>query len=123
MSSYPPRTSAAPVPPRQHAQPTAGQAPGLFGQMASTAAGVAVGSTVGHGMSNMLFGSRGEPAYQEQAPQEMNTGAYNQTQQTGINCDVQGKDFLSCLEKTNDLNSCAYYLEQLKACQAAAQGY
>lgn len=75
------------------------QGPGLFGQMASTAAGVAVGSTVGHGLSSMLFGGSSsapaEPA-QQAAPQ-----AYNQQQQNiGVNCDVQSKDFIRCLESS-----------------------
>lgn len=100
--------------------------PGLFGQMASTAAGVAVGSTVGHGLSNMLFGgSSSAPAEQaQQPPQAYNQGAYPGQQQTvGASCEQQSKDFIKCLESTNDMNSCSYYLEQLKACQAAARPY
>lgn len=113
----------------QHAAP-ASQGPSLFGQMASTAAGVAVGSSVGHGISNMLFGSRAEPAPAAEAPpaqpydQAAATapGGFSEPQM-GINCEPQSKEFLACLEKTNDLNSCTYYLEQLKACQAAARPY
>ncbi|WFD34110.1 hypothetical protein MCUN1_000942 [Malassezia cuniculi] len=123
-------TMAAPPPsyahPQQHAQThqpsqpvhvQSSSGPGLFGQMASTAAGVAVGSTVGHGLSNMLFGGRSEPVPAAAAPQE-----YAQ-QSAPINCEVQSKEFLNCLEKTNDVNSCSYYLEQLKACQAAARPF
>lgn len=71
----------------------------------------------------MLFGGSRhvEPAA---APAEPVDYAAQQPQQTvGLNCDQQSKDFLLCLEKTNDLNSCSYYLEQLKACQAAARPY
>ncbi|WFD47689.1 hypothetical protein GLX27_002345 [Malassezia furfur] len=132
-----PRTSGPSMAPRQqtapqtHAQPhtqqpyVQQQQPGLFGQMASTAAGVAVGSTVGHGISNMLFGGRSEPAPAYDAPpaqQQAQTTEFAQPQ-VGINCDAQSKDFLQCLEKTNDMNACSYYLEQLKACQAAARPY
>lgn len=98
--------------------------------MASTAAGVAVGSSVGHGISSFLFGGRSAepaPAPAEQVPAP--AAPYNdqfalqqQQQNTGINCDVQSKQFIECLEKTNDMNTCSYYLEQLKACQAAARG-
>ena len=70
----------------------------------------------------MLFGGGGhaEPMPAEAAPPAQ---PYDQQQQTGISCEVQSKDFVNCLEKTNDMNSCAYYLEQLKACQAAARGF
>lgn len=158
------------APPQQHhqQQPTYAQqqqpamaqqsrGPGLFGQMASTAAGVAVGSTVGHGLSSMLFGgSSSAPAEQaQQPPQAYNQGAYPQQQQNvGVSCEQQSKDFIKCLESSkyfrtfsirwsctfrnckltilvhlsmqttaNDMNSCSYYLEQLKACQAAARPY
>lgn len=67
----------------------------------------------------MLFGGHG---YAEPAPAAA-PADYPQQQATGINCDVQSKEFLTCLEKTNDVNSCSYYLEQLKACQAAARPY
>lgn len=81
--------------------------PGLFGQMASTAAGVAVGSTVGHGLSNMLFGgSSSAPAEQvEQPPQAYNQGAYpGQQQAMGANCEQQSKDFIKCLESSKCRN-------------------
>lgn len=81
--------------------------------------------TVGHGISNMLFGGRhAEPAPAAEAhpPAAQYDQSFSQ-QPTGINCDVQSKEFLQCLEKTNDMNACSYYLEQLKACQAAARGY
>lgn len=96
--------------------------------MASTAAGVAVGSTVGHGLSNMLFGGSNRVA--EQVPAEHAPAAdFAQAQAEGsrvggINCEVQSKDFLRCLEGTgNDVNACGFYLEQLKQCQAAARPY
>uniref|UniRef100_A0A0K3CQH2 FGENESH: predicted gene_16.135 protein n=1 Tax=Rhodotorula toruloides TaxID=5286 RepID=A0A0K3CQH2_RHOTO len=97
--------------------------PGLFGQMASTAAGVAVGSTVGHGLSSMLFGGGGSstPAEAPAAPVEQQT--YQQARMGGA-CEVQAKDFVSCLNATgNDTQSCQYYLDMLKQCQAAAAPY
>lgn len=82
--------------------------------------------TVGHGISNMLFGGghhEAAPAAEAPPAQAYDNGAFSQQQHTGINCDAQSKDFLQCLEKTNDMNACSYYLEQLKACQAAARPY
>ncbi|PWN43916.1 hypothetical protein IE81DRAFT_365333 [Ceraceosorus guamensis] len=127
-------TMAAPqhAPAQQMHAPAAQQqrAPGLFGQMASTAAGVAVGSTVGHGISNMLFGGGGQAAapapdqYAQQAQQQQQPWAQSQDPRTAGNCELQSKDFLRCLESTgNDMQSCSYYLDQLKACQAAARPY
>ncbi|BGP15978.1 hypothetical protein JCM10213_004795 [Rhodosporidiobolus nylandii] len=112
------------APPVAHAPaPAASQGPGLFGQMASTAAGVAVGSTVGHGLSSMLFGGGGssQPAEAPAAPVEQQT--FQQARMGGA-CDVQAKDFVSCLNATsNDTASCQYYLDMLKQCQAAAAPY
>ncbi|KAK4333761.1 hypothetical protein RTBOTA2_002491 [Rhodotorula toruloides] len=92
-------------------------------RMASTAAGVAVGSTVGHGLSSMLFGGGGSstPAEAPAAPVEQQT--YQQARMGGA-CEVQAKDFVSCLNATgNDTQSCQYYLDMLKQCQAAAAPY
>ncbi|PWN51614.1 hypothetical protein IE53DRAFT_386020 [Violaceomyces palustris] len=139
-SSRPQQHHAPPPPPAQaHAAPAhppatavqQPQQPGLFSQMASTAAGVAVGSTVGHGLSNLLFGgsssSSAEPA---STPAPAPPQSYDQQQASsysnqgvGVNCETQSKDFIKCLESTNDMQSCSYYLEQLKACQAAARPY
>ncbi|KAI0035801.1 hypothetical protein K488DRAFT_42463 [Vararia minispora EC-137] len=91
----------------------------MLAQMAATAGSVAVGSTIGHGISSMLFGgSSSAPAEQaQQAPP-----AQQQSSFSGANCEVQARDFSHCLEKA-DLQSCTWYLEQLKACQAAAAPY
>ncbi|GHJ89098.1 hypothetical protein NliqN6_5500 [Naganishia liquefaciens] len=125
-AAYP--THAAP--PMAHA-PAAGmqqqRQPGLFAQAASTAAGVAGGSVIGHGISNMLFGSS-RPA--EAAPPPAESAPVNQQQAWANNaaaqapqCSIEAKDFTKCLDATNDFQSCSYYLEALKACQAAAARY
>ncbi|KAJ4463646.1 hypothetical protein C8J55DRAFT_539002 [Lentinula edodes] len=91
----------------------------MLAQMAATAGSVAVGSTIGHGLSSMLFGGSSTPA----APTSEATQAPPTLRnQSGVNCEVQAKDFTQCLEKA-DLPSCTWYLEQLKACQAAAAPY
>ncbi|KAF8591003.1 hypothetical protein K439DRAFT_1328210, partial [Ramaria rubella] len=95
-----------------------GQQPGMIAQMAATAGSVAIGSTIGHGLSSMLFGgSSSAAAPVEQAPQPV-----QQQQSQGINCEVQAKDFTRCLEAA-DVQTCSWYLEQLKACQSAARPY
>ncbi|KAF8348620.1 hypothetical protein F5887DRAFT_951031 [Amanita rubescens] len=109
----------APAPPAAAANATAqGKAPGLLTQMAATAGSVAVGSTIGHGLSNMLFGSsHAAPAQEAQAPP-----VQQQQFQSNVNCEAQAKEFTKCLDKA-DLPSCTWYLEQLKACQTAAAPY
>ncbi|KAK8074909.1 hypothetical protein PG997_009572 [Apiospora hydei] len=109
----------------QHQAPPAGapqasQGPGLFGQMASTAAGVAVGSSIGHAIGGMFGGGSSAPA--EASPQ---AAANNQQQQQwGNNCGVATQNFTKCMDDNNgNMQICNWYLEQLKACQAAAAPY
>lgn len=111
-ASSPPVTSAA--------TNTTSNAPGLFSQMAATAGGVAVGSTIGHGLSSMLFGSSPQSAPPVEQPVSQAQQPYAQQHQ--ISCEVQAKEFTKCLENT-DLQSCSWYLQQLKACQQAASPY
>ncbi|KAF7351242.1 hypothetical protein MSAN_01555700 [Mycena sanguinolenta] len=109
----------APAPPA-NAPPAAAagadKQPGMLAQMAATAGSVAIGSTIGHGLSSMLFGGGGQAAEAPPAQQQQ------QQQAAGVSCEIPAKNFTMCLEKA-DMQSCSYYLEQLKACQAAAAPY
>ncbi|KAF5390861.1 hypothetical protein D9757_004437 [Collybiopsis confluens] len=126
-SAAPHSAAHAPTPAAHHppaAAASSGQ-PGMMAQMAATAGSVAIGSTIGHGLSSMLFGgSSSTPA--PPAPAADMTAAtpapYASARSGGLSCEVQAKDFTQCLEKA-DLPSCTWYLEQLKACQAAAAPY
>ena len=103
--------------------------------MAATAGSVAVGSTIGHGLSSMLFGgsSNASAPVEAQAPPVQQQQGY---QANGF-CEDKAKglsssyvlrscrfgslknsiDFSKCLEKA-DLQSCGWYFDQLKAvCQ------
>lgn len=113
-----PTTHQAPPAPAQYQQQ---RQPGLFAQMASTAAGVAAGSAVGHtigaGLSSVLgFGGGHAPApVAEQAPvqQQANNQAYQA-------CANDQKALLRCLESnSSDISACQFYLDMLKQCQAA----
>lgn len=113
--------SAYSQPPAQVAQP---QQPGMFAQMATTAAGVAVGSAVGHtlgaGISSLFGGSSSAPAEQVQVQQPQQQLNQEQTR----HCDVDARNFTRCLENNSgDYQICDYYLQQLKACQEAARQY
>ncbi|KAG6817118.1 hypothetical protein H0H87_012639 [Tephrocybe sp. NHM501043] len=91
----------------------------MLAQMAATAGSVAVGSTIGHGLSSMLFGgSSSAPAEAPAAPVQQQQQSFN----SAPSCEAQAKDFTKCLEKA-DLPSCSWYLDALKACQAAAAPY
>ncbi|PNY24422.1 CHCH domain protein [Tolypocladium capitatum] len=107
--------------PQQMAQPQQSQGPGLFGQMASTAAGVAIGSSVGHAIGGFFSGgSSAEPAPQ----QPVQAQAQQQQQQWGNNCQAATQQFTRCMdEQGGNMQVCNWYLEQLKACQAAASQY
>jgi coiled-coil-helix-coiled-coil-helix domain-containing protein 2 len=84
-----PSAARAPAPPAQVQQGQA-QQPGMLAQMAATAGSVAVGSTIGHGLSSMLFGGGGQAAppvdQQQQQPLQQQQGY-----QQGVSCDVQAK--------------------------------
>ena len=97
--------------------------------MASTAAGVAVGSTIGHTLGagiTGLFGGSSSSAPVEAAPQQQQVAAYQQqqTQEQAKHCDADARNFTRCLEDNGgNMQICDYYLQQLKACQEASRQY
>ncbi|KAL7424275.1 hypothetical protein Q5752_001864 [Cryptotrichosporon argae] len=121
-AAYPAQQPHAPAQ-TQHAYPTQtqGRQPGLLAQAASTMGGAVAGSVVGHGISNMLFGGRSADAAAVPPPEQ---AAQQYSQQPTNSCEIQAKDFTKCLDATSgDMGACGYYLEALKACQAAAKPY
>ncbi|EFY86366.1 CHCH domain protein [Metarhizium acridum CQMa 102] len=121
------RPAATMAAPPQHAPqqtapaPAASQGPGLFGQMASTAAGVAIGSSVGHAIGGLFSGGSSEPAPQ---PVQAQANQQQQQQQWGNNCQAATQQFTKCMDDNGgNMQICNWYLEQLKACQAAASQY
>ncbi|KAB5594663.1 hypothetical protein CTheo_1810 [Ceratobasidium theobromae] len=95
--------------------------PGMLAQMAATAGSVAVGSTIGHGLSHMLFGGRSEapPPVEQAAPVQQQQ---YQPGNSGISCEYQAREFAKCMDQ-GDMNSCSWLLDQLKACQEASRRY
>ena len=83
--------------------------------------GVAVGSSIGHAIGGLFSGSGSSaaPLPEQQAP------AQNATQQQwGNNCAGATKNFTQCMDdNSGNMQICGWYLEQLKACQAAASQY
>jgi len=62
----------------------------MIAQMAATAGSVAVGSTIGHGISSMLFGGGSSAA----APEAQAPPVQQQQYQSNISCEVQAKGTL-----------------------------
>lgn len=107
-----PQQAAHANPAHAPAPPAAAQSgqPGMFAQMAATAGSVAAGSVIGHGVSHMLFGGSSSATTTEPAAPPVQQQSF----QSAPACDAHAKDFTRCLDKA-DLQSCSYYLEQLKA--------
>ncbi|KAL8896482.1 MAG: hypothetical protein Q9192_003075 [Flavoplaca navasiana] len=105
------------------------QSTGLFGQMASTAAGVAVGSSIGHAIGGFFGGgSSSEAAGTQQADNSMaaqaNDNGYQNNSWGARSCETDAKSFTKCLDENGgNMQICAWYLDQLKACQSAASNY
>lgn len=125
--AHPPATTSQAKPPATTAQQ---QGPGLFGQMASTAAGVAVGSSIGHAIGGFFgggsSGAPAEPAQDNTTPATTGSqdNAYSSNAWGAGNCDADAKQFTQCLsEHQGNMQICGWYLEQLKSCQAAARQY
>ena len=84
--------------------------------------GVAIGSSVGHAIGGLFSGGSSEPAPQpvQAQPQQQQ----QQQQQWGNNCQAATQQFTKCLDDNGgNMQICNWYLEQLKACQAAASQY
>ena len=89
--------------------------------------GVAVGSSIGHAIGGM-FGGSSAPAEQQQSDNAVASQANNDTYQSNQwgakSCENDAKSFTKCLdENSGNMQICGWYLENLKACQAAASQY
>ncbi|KAK3906591.1 Sas10/Utp3/C1D family-domain-containing protein [Staphylotrichum tortipilum] len=117
-------TSSSAMPPQAPAAPVS-QGPGLLGQMASTAAGVAIGSSIGHVVGNgisSLWGGSSSSAPEAAAPVQAQAAQNNSS--WGNNCAGATEQFTKCMDDhSGNMQICGWYLEQLKACQTAASQF
>merc|ERR1711973_702723 len=124
----PPRPAAtsnvpATAPASQVGAPATSQGPGLMGQMAATAGGVAIGSVVGHGLTSAIFGggSSGQAApaaAPAAAPQAAPAGgAYAQQEAQPQPCEGEMGQFVQCALNSSDVADCVGYLDMLKKCR------
>lgn len=113
-------TRTAPVPVQRPATavgaPAPSQGPGLLGQMAATAGGVAIGSAVGHTIGHALTGGFSGSNSAEAAPVAAQQPQQHQ-QQEGMNpCQMELKQFIDCTQNY-DLSLCEGFNEVLKQCK------
>ena len=97
--------------------------PGLFSQMASTAAGVAIGSAAGHtianGLSGIFGGGSSAPATYEAQPE----AAQPLQKAAPSECEFDARGLTECLDNNGgDMRVCQWYVDQLKSCLSASQG-
>ncbi|KAG5891306.1 hypothetical protein JTB14_002867 [Gonioctena quinquepunctata] len=127
-SSPAPRTTLparahAPAPPAHvQAAPAPSQGPGLMGQMAATAGGVAIGSAVGHTLGHAMTGlfsggSSDAPAQQESAAAPQQQFAGQQAGETSGPCGWEIKQFLECANTQSDLTLCQGFNEAIQQCK------
>jgi len=119
----------------QAAAPAPSQGPGLMGQMAATAGGVAVGNVVGHGLTQAIFGgdeSKPAPAAAPtpppaQAPVAPASCPMHQQPpppptpvaepaQPAL-CSFEAAEFVRCANGASDLTVCQELLNTLKQCR------
>ncbi|KAJ8965116.1 hypothetical protein NQ314_004341 [Rhamnusium bicolor] len=119
----PARAAPAPPAPVPQAAPATSQGPGLFGQMAATAGGVAVGSaignTVGHAMTGLFSGGSGSEAPAQQAapaPQQQQAQGHGSAEPSGP-CAWEIKQFLDCATNQPDLTLCQGFNEAIQQCK------
>ncbi|KAM5373944.1 hypothetical protein ACJA88_008106 [Fusarium oxysporum] len=116
-------TAAAPKPaPQQtrpaatHAAPPAAAHPPAQAMPPQAAGSQGPGLFVGHAIGGLFSGGSSEaaaPVQAQAAPQEQ---SWNQN-----NCAGVAQNFTKCMDENNgNMQICNWYLEQLKACQAAA---
>ncbi|CAD6197411.1 unnamed protein product [Caenorhabditis auriculariae] len=108
----PPQMAQSPMMPPPGAAPSRG--PGLMGQMAATAGGVAIGSAVGHAVGNMFTGGSGT---REEAP-ALQTATVPQQQQFSQPCEFEWKQFIDCSQMQSDVSLCNGFNEAFKQCKA-----
>lgn len=115
-----PTKAVAPTPPQPAAvaQPTmASPGGGLMANVASTAAGVAIGHTVGHAITGAL-GMNGGHSQPEQVGAEPLMMQQHQPLAGQEPCKFELEQFLSCAQnQSNDLSLCDGFNQVLRECK------
>lgn len=96
----------------------------MLANIATTAAGVAIGSAAGHAITGMFSGSGSSdtPAQQQQsnaAPMQSQGGFPPQEQTQSGPCAWEIKQFLQCAQQQSDLTLCDGFNEAIRQCKSA----
>ncbi|CAH8829402.1 unnamed protein product [Trichobilharzia szidati] len=103
-------TLPARPPPSVPAHPPAQtKQPGLMGQMAATAGGVAVGSVIGNAITGAISGGSSGSAPQVASEQPGSTQYQNP-------CQYHIDELVRCAQSQSDISACSGFSEALKEC-------
>ena len=121
--SVPAPVPAAPAPMMQMPQQ-----PSMMQQVATTAAGVAIGSAAGHAITGLFSGGSSAPAAAAPAPvaaapQPYYAAPQAQPQEMGGPCAYEMKEFLQCSQTQNDISLCTGFNEALRQCRASSSNH
>ncbi|KAI6241013.1 CHCH domain-containing protein [Aphelenchoides fujianensis] len=97
------------------------QGPGLMGQMAATAGGVAIGSAVGHSIGRMFDGGSEKQVEQAVGAPPPQNQYQQQQQQAQTPCEIEWRQFLECSQNQQDMSMCQAYNDLFKQCKARYQ--
>lgn len=96
-----------------------------MGQIATTAAGVAMGSVAGHAITGMFSGGSSDKAeahHDAPVAQQQQAGGFasqDQGQQGQGPCAWEIKQFLQCAQQQSDLSYCDGFNEAIRQCKSA----
>lgn len=94
----------------------------MMANIASTAAGVAMGSVAGHAITGMFSGGSSDaPAHHDQAPvsQQAPVPISSSDQSQSGPCAWEIKQFLQCAQQQSDLTLCDGFNEAIRQCKSA----
>lgn len=87
-------------------------------QIATTAAGVAIGHTVGHAMTGALMGRGDQQPVESDQQQPVVGSQYQQTSAGQEPCKFELEQFISCAQaQSNDLSFCDGFNQVLRECK------
>lgn len=96
------------------------QQPSLMGQMAATAGGVAIGHTIGHGITSLFSGGSNDAAAAAPAATAPAAAVPSSAPSSGA-CAWEVKQFLECAQQQSDLTLCDGFNEALRQCKQASE--
>ncbi|KAI6661941.1 Coiled-coil-helix-coiled-coil-helix domain-containing protein 2 [Oopsacas minuta] len=115
-------SAAPPVPMKPQVPAVAPTQPSMMSQIATTAAGVAIGHTVGHALVGSLGGGGSGEEVQQAAPSQgymdqQQISQPTQQQAGAVPCAKELEDFIKCTQTSSDLKFCEGLNYMFKQCK------